>query len=496
MQVLFFTYIDPCAYMKKFKFLKNNKKVLWSLAVMAVLVIAGFFVFGGNSKKTNDVQVVHPGEFIQQVSVSGKVVAAQDVDMTFDETGKVSSVFVKVGDTVQVGQPLVALDIGTLMSDLESARANYALKRAQTNNSENNVEKVEREQDTLVASAYRKLLSDDLAVVPNNSNYGVESPTVSGIYNGQEGEYKIIIRRNIQRATHNIELRTYGLEQTGPAEVLENEPTSIGTHGLYLNFPDNIESYADTIWYITIPNTKSTSYLANYNAYQEALRTRDRAIADARESLNQNQDNFSVSQAELRVAEADMRRIEIEIAKRTIRAPFTGIVTSLDAKVGSIISPSDVAVSMISPGVLEIESFIPEINIPYVELGDPAIVTLDAYGEEVHFPATVISIDPAETVRDSVSTYRIKLQFNEQDTRVRSGMTANIVITTEEKSNVITVPQGIVFNNNGKKFVRVKTGETVTDREVTVGSISSLGQIQILSGLSDGDIVVLTSETE
>ena len=70
-------------------------------------------------------------------------------------------------------------------------------------------------------------------------------------------------------------------------------------------------------------------------------------------------------------------------------------------------------------------------------------------------------------------------------------MTANIIITTEKKSNVIAVPQGIIINKGGQKFVKVKEGEIFVEKAVETGDVSSLGRMEIVSGLKDGDIVML-----
>ena len=124
-------------------------------------------------------------------------------------------------------------------------------------------------------------------------------------------------------------------------------------------------------------------------------------------------------------------------------------------------------------------------------MGNPVAVLLDAYGADVVFPGTVVSIDPGETMRDGISTYRAVLAFTEQDSRIKSGMTANITITTERKSDVISVPQGVVTNRNGIKYVSLKKGDSLEEREVTTGMVSSLGYVEIISGLSRGDEVVL-----
>ena len=71
-------------------------------------------------------------------------------------------------------------------------------------------------------------------------------------------------------------------------------------------------------------------------------------------------------------------------------------------------------------------------------------------------------------------------------------MTANIVITTDTKASVLSVPQGLVQYRGAKSYVRVLVGGAVQEREVTLGGVSSLGEVEVLSGLAAGDIVVAT----
>ena len=201
--------------------------------------------------------------------------------------------------------------------------------------------------------------------------------------------------------------------------------------------------------------------------------------------------DVNVQLASIKAAQADLDNAQALLAKTKVVAPFDGIVTKMDTKVGEIVSPATSEISMMSNGAFQIESYVPEINIAAIALNDHAKITLDAYGENVTFAATVMSIDPAETVRDGVSTYKIKLQFDQNDPRVKSGMTANVIITTSEIPNAITVPQGIIVLKSGQKFVTVKKNGSNIDVPVTTGGVSSLGQINVTSGLNEGDIVII-----
>jgi HlyD family secretion protein len=226
------------------------------------------------------------------------------------------------------------------------------------------------------------------------------------------------------------------------------------------------EQTADSLW-----NSAKTTF----NLYNSGSRRSD----------------IDVQISNVKAAQADLVSAKARLAKSLVTAPFTGILTRIDTKVGEVVSASQAPFTMMTDTGFEIESYIPEINISNIKVNDPATVTLDAYGSSVSFDAVVISVDPAETIRDGVSTYRVKIRFKAEDPRIRSGMTANVIITTDKRENILSVPQGIVTEKDSKKFVTVVRGNTETVTEVTTGSISSTGQTEILSGLSAGDVVLL-----
>jgi multidrug efflux pump subunit AcrA (membrane-fusion protein) len=140
----------------------------------------------------------------------------------------------------------------------------------------------------------------------------------------------------------------------------------------------------------------------------------------------------------------------------------------------------------------KIEAFVPEADIAKVAIDDVASTTLDAYGSNVDFPSRVVMIDPAETVVEGVPTYKVTLEFINPDIRIRSGMTANLTIHTHEALGVLYIPFRSVIDNNGSHFVRVVNagGKSYATTTVEVGLKGSDGNIQIISGIKEGDSVV------
>jgi len=188
--------------------------------------------------------------------------------------------------------------------------------------------------------------------------------------------------------------------------------------------------------------------------------------------------------------EASVISAKAELDKTVIIAPISGTVTRQDAKVGQIDSANVVIMSLITTANFEIEANVPEADIAKVAIGNIADVTLDAYGNDVLFEAKVVKIDPAETEIEGVATYKTTFIFTKEDERVKSGMTANIDILTAKKENVIVVPTRAVSSKNNEKFVQVLTDRGPEDVLVAVGLRGSDGNIEIISGVSEGDKIV------
>ncbi|MEK7093973.1 MAG: efflux RND transporter periplasmic adaptor subunit, partial [Patescibacteria group bacterium] len=143
---------------------------------------------------------------------------------------------------------------------------------------------------------------------------------------------------------------------------------------------------------------------------------------------------------------------------------------------------------------LEIEANIPEVDIGKVMVGNSVSMTIDAFPGET-FSGKVGYIDPAETIVDGVTNFKVKIAFDKNDPRLKSGLTTNISIKTLEKTNVLVLPQYALIESSDGVFVDRKQGEKITRIPITIGIRSHDGKVEILSGISEGETVV-TAETK
>ena len=379
---------------------------------------------------------------------------------------------------------LAQLEIGDLLADLYIKKANFKTSYVDLKSAENNLKQIISQEDAKVANAYRNLLTEDLTLVPGSDNYTVTYPNITGIYNGGEGTYKIIIHGE-SVTTDNFTLLTFNLEKNNRS-INKEKPTPLGTEGLYVSFDDDLEDYRDTVWYLEIPNKSGASYLANYNAYIEAKNDRDLKIKDAQAEydklLTKKSDGSSV-------AEAEIEKINALIRKNTIYAPFEGLVTNIEKEVGESAGAGERVISILGRGNLEVVLQVSELDVSKLRVDGPVALTFDAFkGEE--FSGILKTINSRETLLDGVPVYEAFVELK-SDPRIKTGMSASGVIVLSEATNVLSIPSYLVKKKDNNNFVRVLSpGGGIEEREITLGLTGSDSMAEVLTGLTEGERIV------
>jgi len=510
----------------------TKKRVIWIIIILLVLGGIGYFVFfRKNSNGNIQTDTVKKQNLIQTVLATGQVVSGVDLSLSFQTSGIVKEVKVKEGDKVKVNQVLAMLDQASALANLTTARgtlaqyqANYekllagasseqiivseeAVKAAQvaSDNYNASLVNVKAQQDTTVQNAYQTLLNTSITAIAQPGNIDSVIPTISGTYTGiDQGMYKI----SVLGTGLGVQFQTSGLESA--LGYAANIPTPLGSYGLFIQF-SSTPSVSDT-WVIFIPNTYSSAYITNNNAYQAALKARDIAVTDAQAKINSAQVALKQAQANLNELRAAARPAEIDavkaqilsaqgqvasaeatIANMTLRAPTAGTITSIDVKVGELATALKEVMVLQDVNNLHLEADISEANIAVVRPGQEIDVTFDALGPDRHFNATVQTIDPASTVISGVVNFKVTASVDKVS-EIKPGMTANLVIMVAQKNDVLAVPSSALINQNGKQYVRLiddPEKKTYHQVEVQTGLQADGGLVEITSGLNEGQSVVI-----
>ncbi|PJA46128.1 hypothetical protein CO174_00830 [Candidatus Uhrbacteria bacterium CG_4_9_14_3_um_filter_50_9] len=244
-----------------------------------------------------------------------------------------------------------------------------------------------------------------------------------------------------------------------------------------------------------------------------------RQSVDAGDALRQMRE-ADFAQAEARLAEViadprivDLASYEAEVARSqaayasaTARyenaqmlAPIIGRVTEINAEIGEqVVAASPVITVQTTGDQFEIIADISESDITKIVLNDPVLLTFDAFGSDVEITGFVGKINPAEKLIENVVYYEVTVYLDAegQSLGLRPGLSVDLVVQTDAREDVITLPQRAVLERDGITYVRVLVSGMVEEREVTTGLRGDLGRIEITSGLEAGEEVVIRELSE
>lgn len=181
-----------------------------------------------------------------------------------------------------------------------------------------------------------------------------------------------------------------------------------------------------------------------------------------------------------------------------IYAPISGKVSGLSLQEGSIVnsnttssgSSASTKIANIKTNALPMITVnLTEIDAPQVTIGNKASITFDALKDKT-FTGKVISIDTVGIVSSGVTIYPTVILLDTSIDELFSNMSANANIITQSKSDVLIAPSSAIQIQNGQSNVRILQSGKVSSVDIVTGLASS-SQTEIVSGLKEGDIVVV-----
>ncbi|MDR0731633.1 MAG: efflux RND transporter periplasmic adaptor subunit [Treponema sp.] len=187
------------------------------------------------------------------------------------------------------------------------------------------------------------------------------------------------------------------------------------------------------------------------------------------------------------IAAVDPARPGEEYAESPVLSTIAGTVLSVPVNLGDTVGASTVLYVIGDLTNLVVETFVPERYSNVARRGLEALVSLEALPGET-FPATVQEVSP---VLDTASrTLRIRLRFNQRDTRIRAGMFATVSLVTNARQDVPVIPRDALINTYGSWVVFVVDNSNIARRRTITLGLESETFVEVESGLELGDRVV------
>lgn len=498
-------------------------------ALLVIVVVGIIYSIFSSSNQESETTIAKIGELKQFVEVTGQVQSSRDANLAFQTVGSVSYIGAKVGDIVPQGKILATLQSGDAQASilqakaqLESAEATLgqltqgyrkeeiAIKQQTVDNAKNSLDLVYislpdtiRSVDSTTVDVVKNKLGT--VFVLNGSTYNL-----SFISCDQSFQSKIESdRAKLEIALNDFQKKSSVISNLSSKEDLDlifdqAYDITVTTNNI-VNDLSKLLFASCSIQNASLDSTRTILSTARttMSALFSEITTKRNSLSSARNTLSQAERDLELANAgtdpyKLKTqsalvtqAQAQVAQAEANYRKTLVVSPFSGVISEVLITEGETVTSGKTVISMLAVDSFEIEAKIPEIDIVKIKNNLPVEVTLDAYGKAVVFPAKVTRVNPTATIEGSVPVYKAIITFEGNDKRIKSGMTANIKIITENKPHVLILPARFVnMENEAQGVIVLRKNNIDTEQKVTLGVRGQDGLIEILSGLNEGDEVV------
>jgi HlyD family secretion protein len=403
-----------------------------------------------------EVDTVETGNIALVYSYAGNLQAKDQVNIIPAASGRIESVLVDVGDEISKDDPIATIERDRYIEQVRQAQA--ALTTAKLN-----VAKMElgsRPEEIAAAQAAVQLARaalNDTATIDDNERTTAASA--------------------LAQAEAALKLAQSEYDKIAWAGNVGQMPQALALQQATIGYETALSAY-------TLQTNPSDSQLAPLMAQ---LTQAELALALTKQPFREI--DFQMARVGIEQAESALTLANLQLDDTTITAPFDGVVAELYITEGSMAGPQSPIILQISNEV-EVSIEVEESRIGQVYQGQSASLQVSAYpGQE--FPAAVTSISPIAD--QDTRTFTVKIRPVNGDNELRSGMYANAQLLIDEKQDTLLIPRDALTAVNDQPVVYVVDGNQVEQRDVTIG-LSNDDQIEILSGLTAGDSIVISGQ--
>ena len=239
---------------------------------------------------------------------------------------------------------------------------------------------------------------------------------------------------------------------------------------------------------VQLDNTKAS---ADYDSAVTALQL-------SRSNLAKEQDlpvgtiaqiDIEKLQAQVKSDQASVKSAQAVLSQKEITAPFSGVLGSFEVNVGDYVSAGQSIVTLVNSEQLEVDYSVPEDNKSELKIGQLVTVSSSAYPNQ-KFYGTVSFIAP--TVNSS-REIAVQALVPNKNSELSPGMFVHVLQQISTVQGALVIPQqAVIADVKGYTVYKIVNNKAyVTD--ITIGARFS-GQVQVLSGLNEGDTVVIAGQ--
>jgi multidrug efflux pump subunit AcrA (membrane-fusion protein) len=440
------------------------------------------------------------------VSLIGSVEAVSQAELKSDVGGRVVAVNAKLGDTVPAGKVIVQLENANQRAALLQAEGSYEATLAATAQSdisvnsaessvttaENNLSSVKSDIFDLYRSSYNTVNQivlqeiDDFYVNPLilQPRVKIDSRTYSNYLISE----RIALRDVLKNWQDNLS-QTTSLQ---PTDALINIQSDVIKVSELLNvFIELLSRASDEVYFtddqidgaltdLIASRASLNSILNDIETKKTSLANAEQNLISAQNSLSQAQiagsnSDISASDAQIKQALGSLRNAQANLAKTLITTTISGVVNSLDVKIGDFIAPQATLGLVANNNALEVTTYVGETDRNLITLGKTVMI-------DNKFEGIVTNIAPAI----NPITKKIEIKISTESDQLQNGDSVLITLSNLEQESAdtrIMVPiTAVKFTQQDGSIFTVENNQLVS-HPVEIGKIDG-SFVEILSGIS------------
>jgi len=455
------------------KILKS--KIFWIIIV--ILIIVGAFV-ARNILKGEQVeyvtQEVKVTDIVQTVSATGQIKSASEIELNFENGGRLEVLNIKVGDEVKANDVLAQLRANDLAINVRKARADLtesiatlnklkagattedvAVYEAAVKQAETNLENTKTTYSQALVNTQEDILTD-IDTTLTKANISLQDIYDVLNYKGDYNNFQtsnLDLYQRVDKGYDSTVVKVdeaelaYNLAKIDNSDQNINEAADLTLTAL-LSLSETLDNLSELFDYVifttnltrteldalkTTINTERTTTDSSINTVQGGVQDINDAIISYNTKVEEAQKALTKAQADLDFKKAPARPEDIALYEARvqksqaalslaqdqydetiIRAPIDGVITDINFDIGEQTSLSQPVITMLAAKNYEIEVDIPESDIVKIGVGDEVEITLDAFSSEEIFSGLVTTINPAQTEIQDVVYYRVTVTFQDK----------------------------------------------------------------------------------
>jgi len=531
----------------------TRKKIIIIAAIFLIAAAAiGINYFKSKNSKNPVMQqataIARKGDLSVVVTGSGPISSSEKFTLTSNVSGTLTNIYFRDGDKVKAGDLIFEIDGKVTQLQIKQIKTSIAQAELPRNSNISDLEagKVTAPIDGEILDLQAKEgdnISNNgtLLNITDKSKLKLLVPFINTYRNKLSIGQKVTVNafdterdelHRVEGTISNISTPGYttgsGAESYNVGIIIENNGSL--SEGMVANASINIDGTE-----VSSSGSNTLSYLKSMTVRAPSGGTVSKLYIENGQNVKkgdilaelENEDlELAIKTNDLKLEDLNtqLQTAEEKLLDHKIYAPFDGTLTLNDIKQGNSIKQGDTLGSVANYDIMEFSIDVDELDIAKIKEGQNVKVTIDALPETSAAPlkgiVSKVAVEGSSSNGVSIYPVTIKIEKNEA---LKGSMSANGEIIVNEKKDVLYVPVDAIQKRNGKSYVSVVPGagaagkafrnrnsdvnstevkentkqnieQKIEMREVKTG-ISTAEYIEIVSGLKEGEAVIVTSQS-